>query len=307
MDELTISHSTKNGTVITGTARGDGSGEILKANGWRWSSREGFWYVRGSRGHLPRHHTIERTAQALRDAGFVVVVEIDLTPADPAEMERERRERAEQRVERLTAKAQKASQTADAHWAAGRQIADAIPLGQPILVGHHSEGRHRRDISRMHGHSDKAVQAMAAAEELARRAAAAQANTTPVGKVTLGNRIAKLEGDVRKQERALAAVRDPEGPGAQRLRESLDHNRVQLAYDRQQWAERVAAGEFVEYGPQMVKKGDAVRVGGYWARVAKVNKATCSVETGYSWTDRVPWHKIIGHRSAAAGSEQVSA
>ncbi|WP_132290495.1 DUF3560 domain-containing protein [Kribbella sp. VKM Ac-2568] len=33
--------------------------------------------------------------------------------------------------------------------AARRQISDHIPLGQPILVGHHSERRHRRDIERM--------------------------------------------------------------------------------------------------------------------------------------------------------------
>lgn len=48
-----------------------------------------------------------------------------------------------------------------AEWAAGREakstaafnrfrsIGDGIPMGQPILVGHHSEKRHRRDIGRM--------------------------------------------------------------------------------------------------------------------------------------------------------------
>ena len=29
-----------------------------------------------------------------------------------------------------------------------RQSCDMIPMGQPILVGHHSEGRHRRDLDR---------------------------------------------------------------------------------------------------------------------------------------------------------------
>lgn len=29
-------------------------------------------------------------------------------------------------------------------------IRDAIPLGQPILIGHHSEGRHRADLARLH-------------------------------------------------------------------------------------------------------------------------------------------------------------
>jgi len=33
-----------------------------------------------------------------------------------------------------------------------------IPLGQPILVGHHSEGRHRRDIARSHKAMDKSME-----------------------------------------------------------------------------------------------------------------------------------------------------
>lgn len=37
-----------------------------------------------------------------------------------------------------------------------RQIADMIPVGQPVLVGHHSERRHRRDI----GRQDAALGAM---------------------------------------------------------------------------------------------------------------------------------------------------
>ena len=46
--------------------------------------------------------------------------------------------------------------------ATGRHFADRerlemIPLGQPILVGHHSEKRHRRDLKRIDEHFAKAV------------------------------------------------------------------------------------------------------------------------------------------------------
>lgn len=59
------------------------------------------------------------------------------------------RERREARAERLHDWADSREKKADAAHAAAHQIADGIPFGQPILVGHHSEGRHRRDISRM--------------------------------------------------------------------------------------------------------------------------------------------------------------
>lgn len=59
---------------------------------------------------------------------------------------RERREaRAEKRREWAASRAAKAS----AAFESARRTADAIPLGQPILVGHHSEKRHRRDIARI--------------------------------------------------------------------------------------------------------------------------------------------------------------
>ena len=38
-----------------------------------------------------------------------------------------------------------------------KAIADGIPMGQPILVGHHSEGRHRSDLKKMHRLADKGV------------------------------------------------------------------------------------------------------------------------------------------------------
>lgn len=68
-------------------------------------------------------------------------------------------------------------------WSAGRQaksaaafgaanrLADSIPLGQPILVGHHSERHARADQSRIHGNMAKGCEHQAKAEEMASRAA----------------------------------------------------------------------------------------------------------------------------------------
>ena len=60
-----------------------------------------------------------------------------------------RRERMEARLARREEWAAKAKAAADAKFAAAHRIVEGIPLGQPILVGHHSEKRHRAAIDRM--------------------------------------------------------------------------------------------------------------------------------------------------------------
>lgn len=61
------------------------------------------------------------------------------------------RERREAKAERLRgwAEAREAKQPALSEAARGDEAATGIPFGQPILVGHHSERRHRRAIERM--------------------------------------------------------------------------------------------------------------------------------------------------------------
>jgi hypothetical protein len=60
-----------------------------------------------------------------------------------------RRERLERKAERRREWAAKAETRSNAAFDSARRVADGIPLGQPILVGHHSEKHHRRDISRI--------------------------------------------------------------------------------------------------------------------------------------------------------------
>ncbi len=56
-------------------------------------------------------------------------------------------------------KSQKWRQEANSRYNSSKSITDPIPLGQPILVGHHSERRHRRDIQRSHDDMRKSVEA----------------------------------------------------------------------------------------------------------------------------------------------------
>lgn len=69
-----------------------------------------------------------------------------------------RRERLEAKVEKRAEWSAKAAARSDARFGAASAIADKIPFGQPILVGHHSEGRARRDAAKIHSNMDRAVE-----------------------------------------------------------------------------------------------------------------------------------------------------
>ncbi|CCQ65126.1 hypothetical protein CWATWH0402_1005 [Crocosphaera watsonii WH 0402] len=62
------------------------------------------------------------------------------------------------------AKSQKWRQEANSRYNASKSITDRIPFGQPILVGHHSERRHRKDIERSHNNMRKSISAQQKAD-----------------------------------------------------------------------------------------------------------------------------------------------
>lgn len=81
------------------------------------------------------------------------------------------RDRREARADRLEEWAGKREAKAEVVEASARQLADQIPFGQPILVGHHSEGHARRDAERIYSRTAKAYEHSAKADEMARKAA----------------------------------------------------------------------------------------------------------------------------------------
>ena len=77
---FTISHTAADGTVLTGTIRGDETGRTLTPLGWRWSGRQIAWYVPRSRDADPRVELIATTVSALKADGHDVQVLIDEEP-----------------------------------------------------------------------------------------------------------------------------------------------------------------------------------------------------------------------------------
>lgn len=116
----------------------------------------------------------------------------------------------EEKRRRMLARAERANQEAREAAAAAGAIADRIPMGQPILVGHHSERRHRRDLERIDRNMRKASEAAARAEDLRRRAD--KIGTTirsedPDAIAKLEERLAELEESRERMKAVNAAYR----------------------------------------------------------------------------------------------------
>ena len=80
------------------------------------------------------------------------------------------RERRAAKADRLREWADKRDAKGSAARAAADRLADSIPFGQPILVGHHSEGRARRDQDRIHNGMRRSIDDTNKAAEFRRRA-----------------------------------------------------------------------------------------------------------------------------------------
>ena len=109
-----------------------------------------------------------------------------------------RRETAHQRArrERAERKAAGLGRKASAQWESARAETAAIPMGQPILIGHHSERRHRKALDRQHKKAGRALEtlrAAEAAESAAERAGYAISSDDPEAIPALKARLAELE------------------------------------------------------------------------------------------------------------------
>jgi hypothetical protein len=81
-----------------------------------------------------------------------------------------RQARNARKAEKIRARSDRKLNQASELFDKEHKIAEFIPMGQPILMGHHSQRRHERDIERMHRLSDKACEALHDGERLKRYA-----------------------------------------------------------------------------------------------------------------------------------------
>lgn len=110
--------------------------------------------------------------------------------------------RAEERAERFENYSEKRLDEAESTHKSVQTLANGIPLGQPILVGHHSERHARKDAEKIDNGMRKAVKLWETSKYWEDRAQGALANAKYKELPAVrARRIKTIEADLRKQER----------------------------------------------------------------------------------------------------------
>lgn len=124
------------------------------------------------------------------------------------------RERRERRAEQRRAWAESRTAAAETTRATYQGILGMIPSGQPVLVGHHSEKRHRRDLARVDSalgatvaHDRMAERHEQAADEIERQLARSVYDDDPDAVERLTEKLERLEAKRDRMKAENAAFR----------------------------------------------------------------------------------------------------
>ncbi|WP_312870963.1 DUF3560 domain-containing protein [Streptomyces lonarensis] len=322
---IEITHTRREGTLIEGTSRGDGSAEILRLREYgrtqrqpfRWSRNLDCWYLPHSRDHATYTPSLELLAQRLRDAGFEVTLTIDNADRRSfSDAEHDREEKAQARAERFGNYAEAAARNSEAAWKKSHDISERFAGGQPILIGHNSERRARRDHERMDGAMRKSIGERDRADHWSGRAQAAadyeQFKKSP-GRTL--RRLDKLRADLRavekwqRGERAKGYSRNPDDPEL-----AIRHEELTEEIEHWQQAIKDAEAQGVKvWSKADFSRGDFVLYRGTWYEVLRVNPKSLTIPhihngtgrhivraTGnqHDWTWTAPYDDVSGRMGA---------
>lgn len=230
---------------------------LLKKDGWRWSGYRKQWYNN------------RRWTQVPEGIPYFNAGECDYSAA---------------RAERLEARAEKHSQVGQASYQRAHQIMDMIPPGQPILVGHHSERRHRRDIERIDNGMHKWLEESDKAKSLEQRAEGSIAHRAYLERPdVISRRLEKTRKEVRTYEGYIASGYD-EGGEYQRRIAIL---KQEIARDE----EGLESAGGIPINHIELQKGDLIVIEGHIVEVIRVNRKTI---TGYLAS---PVHNLFSRSS----------
>ncbi|MGW4503685.1 DUF3560 domain-containing protein [Streptomyces sp. NPDC004436] len=324
---IQITHTRREGTLVDGTSRSDGSAKILKLREYgrtlrqpfRWSRNLDCWYLPHSRDHAAYTPSLELLAQRLRDAGLDASLTIDNADRRSfSEAEQDREERAADRADRFAGYADNAASNSQAAWKSAHAISERFEFGQPILVGHHSEGRARRDRARMDTSMRKSISEGDRAQHWAdRQKAAASYEQLRKNPGTTLRRLDKLRADLRAVEKwqrgesAKGYTRNPADPELTILHEEYTE-------EIEHWEQVIKDAEakgFKVWSKADFKRGDFALYRGTWYEVLRVNPKSVTIrhifngtgrtvvratDDGYDgWTSTAPYDDVSGRKSAA--------
>ncbi len=186
-------------------------------------------------------------------------------------------ERAEQKAERLDGYSDNAQKRGEEAYQRSKDLTEGIPFGQPILVGHHSEKRHRGAIKKAQAAATRSVRELDKVEYWKWRAKGVLRHATArYGPTTVFNRIKKYKTEIRKWEKENRPGSDTDtwlkleniaeeyerkkAVGIAYRQRLIDHRLLQLVYWEAIYAEigGVPADKFT------LEKGGYVKRWGSW-------------------------------------------
>ena len=160
----------------------------VKDTGFKWAPRQELFVA-------PKWST-KREDLAIKLAGSIEPEEMTLA------------ERAEMKAERLEGLAHKRAAEAGAYQRRASEISERFAMGQPILVGHHSERKARKDAEKMKAAASKATAAHDAVGYWLYRADGVERHANYKNDPrTRARRIKTLLADLRSFQRDLNAMR----------------------------------------------------------------------------------------------------
>jgi hypothetical protein len=300
---VTVELPADGGALIRDTTKGDDvERQALQLIGARWSRTLQAWYLPRTLRTATRDMKIRQLVDAMTQAGRAVDVVAAGAPLAAAQQRSDRADRLAERADRLEARAARRQEASDAAYATVQRISDSIPLGQPILIGHYSERRHRADLARSAAALTRSVDAQRQATDAQRRAdSILQRLERGDSPVTIARRLDRLQAERRAVQRLLdrpqatAADVSPASAHQQLLTRAAEID-DEVAVDQAALAQLQADGHITDWSQAGIAKGDQVLFRGCWLTVARVNRTTVTVQTDHSWTHRLPWRELSGHR-----------
>jgi len=212
-------------------------------------------------------------------------------------------ERKEARIERFEGYSENAEKRSNAAYKRAESVSSQIPMGQPLLCGHHSEKRHRRDLNRIDSGMRKSIEESKKAEhyEYKSRSLDYQVKRTRESREYIGNRIQETTTELASLRKW---VDQSLGPSNQR---DL-HQRIQQATERLEYWQsslRDLETKIVDEGgqiasPETITVGDFIYYAG-WLPVIRVNNKTVTVShwLGVStMTYKIEYRRIEKFRKA---------
>lgn len=212
--------------------------------------------------------------------------------------------RKEMKAERYACYAENAAARSDAAFDRARQISSHIPLGQPILVGHHSERQHRRDIARIENGMQKGVTEHKKSEYLACKASSLQHDATRMNSRSyIGNRIEEADKELRALKKWRREGLSDNFRYDLEARITRQEDTLSFLQNRKRVldAEQESAGLKVPT-KENLKVGFFVQYRGTWYPVVRANPKTVTIGNWLGiphFTFKIPYNALTTYRENA--------